>query len=338
MNKKGFTLIEITGVVLILGVIFLMAYPTLENILKKSDKGQDNLDNENVIMAARTYINLHNSEYEFIEGGFISVSLVDMVKEGLLDNNNYSPLDIVSCKMESNNLECNVDKLKTYNNGTPIYFDPEKASVCTEAEANNNINENGTPTGIKTGCMKWYSFNDTEGSTTLNMILDHNTTPLVPFNSNKSNTEMLEAKEALDSDISTWNEQVKSTARLIKAEEIAQITGNKDFDVETTDGNGWFYLSTNSQVQGASKYEWLLNNVKGCLGYSCSMEDNNLYNLYNSSVTSYSHGYWTSSPVINSKNVWAVKLGGLGYLVATGVDQLGIRPVITISKVILEKE
>lgn len=114
MNKKGFTLIEITAVVLILGVIFLMAYPTLENILKKSEKEQVNLDNENIIMAARTYINLHNSEYEFIEGGFISVSLVDMVKEGLLDNNNYSSLDIVSCKMVSNNLECNVDKLKPY--------------------------------------------------------------------------------------------------------------------------------------------------------------------------------------------------------------------------------
>ena len=38
MNKKGFTLIEITAVVLTLAVIFLVSYPTLQHILKKSEE------------------------------------------------------------------------------------------------------------------------------------------------------------------------------------------------------------------------------------------------------------------------------------------------------------
>ena len=50
MKNKGFTLIEITAVVLILGVIFLISFPTLHNILKKSDKDQVDVDNKNIIM------------------------------------------------------------------------------------------------------------------------------------------------------------------------------------------------------------------------------------------------------------------------------------------------
>ena len=33
-NNKGFTLVEITAVVLILGVIFLISYPTIERLMK----------------------------------------------------------------------------------------------------------------------------------------------------------------------------------------------------------------------------------------------------------------------------------------------------------------
>ena len=36
MKKTGFTLIEITAVVLILGVIFLISFPTIQRLMKKS--------------------------------------------------------------------------------------------------------------------------------------------------------------------------------------------------------------------------------------------------------------------------------------------------------------
>ena len=68
MNKKGFTLIEITAVVLTLAVIFLVSYPTLHRILKKSEKDENEITDSNIIVAAKTYFNLHNSEYSFLDG------------------------------------------------------------------------------------------------------------------------------------------------------------------------------------------------------------------------------------------------------------------------------
>lgn len=341
MNTKGFTLIEITAVVLILGVIFLMSYPTLENILKKSEKDQADLDNENIIMAAKTYINLHNDEYEFTEGNKLEIYLNDLVNENLLENNDYSSNDIVSCKIVSNKLDCKVEKIKIYNNGTAIYFNPETASVCTKEEADINVNDNGTPTGVKTGCMKWYAFNDSDGKTTLNMILDHNTTPLVPFNSNNLNTEMLEAKEALESDVSTWNEDIKNKARLIGAQEIAQITGNEDFDVDVANSNnGWFYFDTNTDsldetinAAGLSKYAWLFDNLCNCIRRGCNVQDNNKYNKYNSTDSSTLSGFWTLTPITGTiNNLWYVDQNGYMRNIVVSNSAAGLRPVITIDK------
>ena len=39
MNKKGFTLIELLAVILILGIIALIAIPTVTNILEESRRG-----------------------------------------------------------------------------------------------------------------------------------------------------------------------------------------------------------------------------------------------------------------------------------------------------------
>ena len=110
MKNKGFTLIEITAVVLILGVIFLISFPTLHNILKKSDKDQVDVDNKNIIMAAKTYINLHKDDYDFSEGSKQVVYLNDLVKEELVDDDNYSDTNAVICEIQNAMQVCKVDE------------------------------------------------------------------------------------------------------------------------------------------------------------------------------------------------------------------------------------
>ena len=112
MKNKGFTLIEITAVVLILGVIFLISFPTLHNILKKSDKDQVDVDNKNIIMAAKTYINLHKDDYDFSEGSKQVVYLNDLVKEELVDDDNYSDTNAVICEIQNAMQVCKVDEYK----------------------------------------------------------------------------------------------------------------------------------------------------------------------------------------------------------------------------------
>lgn len=116
MKNKGFTLIEITAVVLILGVIFLISFPTLSNILKKSEKDQTDVDNQNIIMAAKTYINLHKDNYDFSEGVNQVVYLNDLVEEDLLDNNNYSDSMAVVCEIQNKKQMCKVNEFKSATN------------------------------------------------------------------------------------------------------------------------------------------------------------------------------------------------------------------------------
>lgn len=107
-NNRGFTLIEITAVVLILGVIFLISFPTLERLMKKSEQDKDTYNEENIIMAAKTYLNMHSSEYTFTDGTDIEITLTKLVEDDLLDDNDYEDSDKVVCHINGNDKECSV--------------------------------------------------------------------------------------------------------------------------------------------------------------------------------------------------------------------------------------
>ena len=171
--------------------------------------------------------------------------------------------------------------------------------------------------------MKWYVFNDKEGNATVNVILDHNTTAGVAYNSTGNNSEMKEVKKALENDTKDW----KNTARLITANEVAKITKHPTFDA-SKENQDWFCLDTNksdntsycSKVQGTSEYAWLFDYTSGCTSYGCNVSDSS------------TRGYWTNSPYKGTSTVvWLVnQIGSLNHTYMTGNN--GIRPVITISK------
>ena len=171
--------------------------------------------------------------------------------------------------------------------------------------------------------MKWYAFNDDDKSSTVNVILDHNTTVEVAWNSNGNNSEMKEVADTLETDTSNWKSDLNP--RLIEANEIAKITGHPTFDAGKT-GQDWFYFDSNNQTQKAnasnkSKYAWLFDYTYVCTSYGCNKSDSS------------TNGYWTSTRKIdNSYYAWLVyRSGGLYSNGVTGTYG-GIRPVITISK------
>ena len=67
------------------------------------------------------------------------------------------------------------DGFKIYKNGEVVYFDVTTGEQCS------NYTETQSNTGTKSGCMKFYAFND-DGGDTVNLILDHNTTATVAWN------------------------------------------------------------------------------------------------------------------------------------------------------------
>ena len=325
-KNKGFTLVELLAVIVILAIIALIATPIILNVINDAKKQAAKDSAYGYMDAVEKYIVSSELEDKSIKDGRYSVedlnSMGVSVKGSTPDN---GTIKIESKTVKSYDIEIDgyvvsngeVEKVSTtkeYKNGTAVYYNPETGNKCSKEAAKST-------TGTKSGCMKWYVFNDKEGNATVNVILDHNTTAGVVYNSTGNNSEMKEVKTALEKDTSTW----KNTARLITANEVAKITGNTGFDANK-ENQSWFYLDSNNQTQIAnstnkSKYAWLFDYTRECTNYGCNKSDSSTW------------GYWTSTTKTGTTNtVWYVYLNGVLSSNVVGTTYFGIRPVITISK------
>ena len=324
-KNKGFTLVELLAVIVILALIALIATPIILNVINDAKKQAAKDSAYGYMDAVEKYIVSSELEDESIQDGRYSVEELNKkisVKGSTPDNGN---IEIKNSSVKSydigidgyvvNNGEVKkVSTTKSFKNGTAVYYNPETGNKCSKEAAKST-------TGTKSGCMKWYVFNDKEGNATVNVILDHNTTANVAYNSTGSNSEMKEVKKALENDTGTW----KNTARLITANEVAKITKHPTFNVNK-ENQDWFYLDSNNitltvNSTNKSKYAWLFDYTNECTSYGCNVSDSSTW------------GYWTSSPYKgNSTQAWRVVRNG--YLGGNGVIFTGdgIRPVITISK------
>ena len=208
--------------------------------------------------------------------------------------------------------------IKTYKIGDMVYYNPETGEKdCSNYTKSNSLNEN------KIGCMKWYVIANNDE--TLNLILDHNTTYNVAWNSSGNNSAgAVTANEKLKSDVSSWTSEAKNTARMITADEIYNITSSTN-GVSSwnslTSTSGFYFEGGQKTGVGTSKYKWLFNYAAICTNYGCEELDNGTF------------GYWTSSTLVgNSSFAWRIDCDGKLYEYGITSTNYGIRPVITITK------
>ena len=221
-----------------------------------------------------------------------------------------------------------------------VYLDPTDLSkYCDES---NSV----STTETKTGCMKWYIFNDSGDNYT--MILDHNTTARIKWNDSNSNVsyESSNLKAVVD-DLVTTSKWVV-TPRLITADEVNTIVGGAS-TWNVNDYNTWFYFEgtgTKNQTtptydsSNRSSYDWLYNNLNKCkTDYGCTIEDSNTYSGYGTADEGQTWGYWTSTPVGTAGSgsiVWRVNEGGSLRGCTANDAGFGVRPVISVSKSIFD--
>ena len=325
-KNKGFTLVELLAVIVILALIALIATPIILNVINDAKKQAAKDSAYGYMDAVEKYIVSSELEDESIKDGTYRVEDLNKkisVKGSTPDNGNIEiknkevkSYDIgIDGYVVSNGKVEKVSTTKSFKNGTAVYYNPETGKKCNDYTEANSTKE------TKSGCMKWYVFNDKEGNATVNVILDHNTTAGVAYNSTGSNSEMKEVKRKLEEDTKEW----KNTARLITANEIAKITGNTGWDA-SMENQPWFYLDSNNQTlttssTNKSKYAWLFDYINGCTNYGCNTPDSS------------NSGYWTST--LYKENVeFAWLVCGNGSLLRDTVTYtaIGVRPVITISK------
>ena len=390
-NKKGFTLIELLAVIVVLAIIALIATPIVMNTIKNAKKGAAERTADNYIKQVETAVAEAKLEKNSVpsgtytidkDGNLIGTELPNGKLEIEMSGN--KPSDgkvaiknggvsqdvtklvvgdfILQYNQEKNRLEATEkgNTSVTYTNGEVVYFNVDNGTKCSSLDyipANSNTGYNGiNPSSEQTSCLKFYAFND-DGGNTINLILDHNTTALVVWNSSRLNTSgpgeiLTQLKKDTESwqgtetplnytmDQSTQDSKAKYTidystykARLITAQEIATITGNTSWDekIDVNSSNYYFDSKTTTQsdtckignITGCS-YGWLYDRInKSCTDRGC---------LNNSDQTTY--GYWTSSSRAHSfAYAWSVITRALVSFYSIGdSDSCGVRPVITVSK------
>ena len=338
MRKKGFTLIELLAVIVILAVIAVIATPAVLNVIEDSKKSAAEASARNIVDTAKTHYMQNIMDNKPNSNVDLSTNTLkydgEQAKKGNLtyDNNgNVSGKMYISgycvevssdgtiTSTKTNESECAIDtpQVTTYANGTVVYYNPETNTKCTSAEA-------VSTTETKTGCMRWYAFND-DGSDKVNLLLDHDTTPAVLLLSPDTRANgLIEVKKQLKSDTSTWNKSINP--RLIEASEVAKITNNTAW----TAGGSSYYFDTNSNSPyigpaGTNKYAWLFDNTRNCTQYGCNVADPSTFAYWTNTANSVSYG-----------NAWNVDCaGGLLYERVETAGYFGVRPVITVLKSII---
>ena len=159
--------------------------------------------------------------------------------------------------------------------------------------------------------MRWFAYLDSAGSTTVKLLLDHNTTATKAWGSSSTYKTLVDSYiyPELVSLVRTSGWQVKPW--LIDAQDVATITGIS-----------WTSTGSSVSFQNGSTYWWLYDRLNGCRGYGCHTNDS----------TSYMYGYWTSTNVGTGFSVWHVyHQARLYYDYATDTC-LGVRPVVEVAK------
>ena len=322
-----------------------LAISTSEINRKSIPDGEYSIGNDGDLIGT----DLPNGKLEIEMNGNKPTSGIIVIKDGQVTMDSKMTIGEYIVHYDDTIKRYTAEEPKKYNDGEVVYFNVTAGKRCS------NYTETQSNIGVKEDCMKFYAFND-NGGVTLNLILDHNTTATVAWNSSKSNTNgPKEVLAQLKEDTSSWigtitpsNYTMNQTgqtgnanytidyssyrARLITANEIAQITGNTTWDEKST--NSPFYLDTKTTtISDACKdgdtsgcsYGWLYDRTsQTCTKYGC-------LNDADSAMTGF--GYWTSSSrAVNTSYAWRVSFyGNVSYSIVSD-NGYGVRPVITISK------
>lgn len=348
-NKKGFTIVELLAVIVLLAAIMILVYPNVLEKIREQEKGIDQKTEKMLYQATYDFLYDNRSSYLLNTGEKYCVKIsaissddyliVDVDKKLLntgyvqvqIGENGDVHQDENAYRIITNESLCQGTVIKVgvsneditsseivYSDGKEIYFNPVTGSSC------NNYVDTNSNTGVKTGCMKWYAYGDTAENSTVKLLLDHNTTTFVDWSStstNKTNGDSVFGQ--LQKDTSNWTVDVD----LIDAYDVAKLVGYTTW----TANSDWFYFESNSRDVPActkGKYSWIYDRTSDyCEEFGCSN---------NSDVEL--EGYWTKTAHSTDTGVaWAVYYD-CGELLDSAVQgaSLGVRPVITVSKSALQ--
>lgn len=169
MNKKGFTLAELLGVIVLLGILATVAFPPLLNQLNKSKEKLSGATLKVLGTAAEQYIDDHSSSYPIKDGKTYCISLETLV------NYNYlkSPIMDASTGEEisekDNYIKFKINKFNDYDYELTTNCSEDSSIVSKDTLPNKTYT---TGDAVTLGGYKWHVIGDT--GTQVTLLMDAN--------------------------------------------------------------------------------------------------------------------------------------------------------------------
>ena len=89
MNNKGFTIVELVAILLILSAIVLISFPTIQNMAKNDKEKQYTDMVNNLCIAGESYINANRDSFNELDivGGETTIDVSELIAYGNIKDN-----------------------------------------------------------------------------------------------------------------------------------------------------------------------------------------------------------------------------------------------------------
>ena len=84
MNKRAFTLVEVIGVIIVLGLIALLAFPPMLNMVKNSENKVSDATKNLIYTSSMQYTTKYMNDFPKKEGNVYCLKISDLIKEDYL--------------------------------------------------------------------------------------------------------------------------------------------------------------------------------------------------------------------------------------------------------------
>lgn len=234
MRNKGFTLIELIGVICIIGLLVILVFP---NLLNQFNNTKEKLSDNAIKLireGARIYVTNNSNSFETLDGITYCISPTTLIKSGDLDSTIFSIDSSIDYKNDYA-MEVKYDGIK-YNYDFIPSDECYSSLVCTI----NTVRENSTILS-----KNLYIYNDT-GVESLSVIEKYNYNSLYDLNSDLANIEEMIDERNSHLSVPQFTYTIDSNTKTIT------VTLNVIKDEITTEDIAFLKTNLNREELGAS--------------------------------------------------------------------------------------
>ena len=356
--KKGFTILEMLGVIILISLLIILVFPNMTNTIKNKQSEIDSVSVEILKQASNLYVQNNQKNYAKVENNKYCITIDELINSGYLkDSIKYNGEDIKDTK-----------KIQvTYNNGYEYELVDSNECViyapfceAVDSDIENNIYNNGDKFICEVESGKKYNFYLlNKEDEIINLVLNGNIhydeltgESMLANSTNMGLVEWQESGEITDGPVTAMDYLHNATKDW---NNVPNININYNDEINNLGDYGYGYMMTVDIETKIIKRDKTIvksyENLKARLPFLYEIEDSNGTNEYLYENLDGSNwqgageqpinnipgigGYWTGTAHADSDLKIAYTVNSFGKKHSTSITtktDFGVRPVISITK------